>query len=135
MRSLQSRYIIVFFGALLMVVVWNLHRASVHQLQLQEEYLHTKAVAERLQALKEGWSSTSQERANLQRTIKKVLNNSEGVDVIQNGGRLNVSATRIDAKSVERLLNKVLNQGVEITQLHLERINDTSASLKLEIAL
>jgi hypothetical protein len=55
MMQVQPRYIALLMIVLLIAVLTGEYRAKTEQHQLEQEFLATKAVAERLSALQEGW--------------------------------------------------------------------------------
>lgn len=135
MSRVNPLHIVLLALTLLGLGGYRLHLALEHNGQMHASLSEVRRVGERTEALRRTWFATPSANPALQRLLNSAAVKNGGVTMTRQGDHLSLRAARMDARSLDALLDSVLNAPCEIRSIEIRRVDDTHASLLLEIAV
>lgn len=124
-------------GALLLVVIMflflKLHGLQKELVEAKEEYKASKELAVDVSSLKALYANKQKTQSAIERILEQRILQSANIKVEKKRKSIKISAKSIDAKGLNFLMGKILNGTYNITQLHIKRLNQTDATLEMEI--
>ena len=123
MNRINPLYIILLLILLFFVALFKLHSAKMQLLESEKSYKKSMQLTVELSGLKDAYSR----RFILSPSVKNLVLQRK----IKNG--LIISSKNIDINSLNILMGKVINGTYNITKLNITRLNDTQASIYMEL--
>lgn len=124
-------------GAVLVVLLAFLFfKLSDAKSSLQEEkllYQESKNLALQLSSLKEIYGQKEKTLLSVKRLLSQSSIKSSGVTMQQSKEGLILSAKSMNLTALNSLMGKLINGSYKIAALNIERVNESHASLKVEI--
>ena len=123
MNRINPLHISLLLVILLFVFIFKLSNAKTELLNAQHAYKDNKEIALKLSALRDAYTK----KFIIPSSIKPLAVQKK----IKNG--ISISFKKMDLKSLNLLMQKVLNETYNIIKLEIVRLSDTEVSLKMEI--
>ena len=120
---------------LLVFVYVKLESAKEDQVSVKADYEKINTLALNIVSLKKTWQVGKKNKVKLEKLLHAGA--LRDVDMIKKYKRdsVTLSAKTMTYKSSQYLLNKLLNDPFVITNMKIKRLDETTVSLKMEIAL
>ncbi|MDX1294949.1 MAG: hypothetical protein R3302_01695 [Sulfurimonadaceae bacterium] len=135
MKQINPLYIALLLIAALMFVTVKLYQANEINKEAAASLQQTETMAKRIVTLKKEWDNGKKSYASLQRLLKTPMLRNAGVTGNKKSDSIQISAKQLDKKSLDYLMNKLLNGTYTVKALKIKRIDATTASFYAEVAL
>ena len=133
MNRLNPLHIIILLIVLLAFVMVKLNTAKEEMADVKSSYKQTTVLADKIKGLK----STYFNKNRVQRAINQILRNYTLKDAKimkkVSDSSLLLTSKNMKMHSLNFLLGKILNGDYIVSELQIKKINDKTASLRLEI--
>jgi len=123
MNRINPLHISLFFLVVFVVLVFKLNTTKSELIEVKKAYKENINIATKLSGLKNAYTK----KFILPPSLNALVDQKQ----IKNG--LTISAKKLDLKSLNLLMQKVLNGAYNITKLKITRLNDVDVSLQMEI--
>ena len=135
MKQINPLQLLLFLALLLAVALFMLHNKKEEVTSIKNEITHISAVADEIVNLKKSWGN---KKINKTKAMK-ILNHSR----IKNGGisykvsrsTITIEGKNIDLRTLNYLLNKILNATLNVTTLKIRHLDEHHADITMEIQL
>lgn len=135
MKQINPLYVALLLLAALVVVTVKLYQSNQMQKEAIASLHETETMAKRIVALKKTWDENKKNVITLERLLKSPMLRNVEITQQKKQDRLILKAERIDKKSADYLLNKLLNGSYTISVLKIRRLGEQEASFHVEVAL
>jgi len=132
-RQIHPFYLLAMMLMLLLALMWKNSKIESEIAYIQNERIEERAIAKRIVELKKVMKAPQKKRLD-DFLESSVFGSSDLSHRIKNG-RYIISASRLNARQLQSILNRVLNMSVKVSQLKVEGKDDRSASFYMEINL
>jgi hypothetical protein len=127
----------LYIGALLVMVLGftfvQLQQSKMRLETLEGEYAQSLETALTLRALREAYDTKQSEKKNLVQHVDTLIKRGAAIEKIEKKSSLSLKSDSLELKQLETLFSKILNANYKIDTLRLERINQESVRLQMEI--
>ena len=123
MNRINPLHISLFFLVVFVVLVFKLNTTKSELIEVKKAYKENINIATKLNGLKNAYTK----KFILPPSLNALVDQKQ----IKNG--LTLNAKKLDLKSLNLLMQKVLNGAYNITKLKIIRLDDADVSLQMEI--
>jgi len=124
-------------GALLAVVIlflfFKLSGVKSELKEANKSFIESEKLAVNLSTLKAVYADKKKTKKSLEKILSNRTLKTSGLIVKHSKKSVHISAKTIDALVLNTLMGKVLNGSYNITMLKIKKLNETKASLDMEI--
>ena len=133
MNRINPLYLALLLLFVLLMLVFKLENAKSELSEAKEEYKATAALVSELSGLKKVYADKKKVKKELVRVLNNPLLKKLDMQQHTTGSAMRIDIKSIDAKALNYLMGKVLNNSYNITALTIKRLSDEKASLQMEI--
>jgi hypothetical protein len=127
-------YLLLLAVTLIGVMGYRVHLAQLEQRQLSQSLQETRAMGVKIRQLKTVWFDGDQTRKRLDGLLKSAPLRSEAITMTRHRSHITLTAARIGAQKLDHLTGKLLNGTYEVRKMNIRRLDDTHASITVEVA-
>ena len=133
MNRINPLHIIAFIVVLSLFFTFKLNQSKDELQELKTTYKETLTLANKV----DSFSKSYKDKVMIKKRLNKILNHPilskyEIKKEIKNS-KITLTSSELDKSSLNYLMSKLLNSTFNITKLNIKSINDSKASLRLEI--
>ena len=132
-RSIHPLYMLGLMVALLLSVIWKNSTIENEIVNELSERANAKVMAKRIVELKKVMQTGS--KGEIERFVDGVVFSNAELTHKVKGDRYIIDAKNMNAGQLQSFLNRILNMSVNILQMKVERKDDKTVSLYMEIGL
>jgi len=133
MNRINPIYIVVLLTILLSLMIYKLGASKSELEENKESFKTTQAIALKLVSLKDVYADNVKIKQSLQRILNDASLRSAGLKTKFKATALSISAQSVDLKTLNLLLNKILNGAYIVESMRIKRVSRTKADLQMEI--
>lgn len=133
MNRINPLYIIALLVTILIVGIFKLQNIRNELKELKKSYKETKTLSTELSMLKAQYKNSSKIKISLRNILKNPILKSSLLDYSFKKSSLFINSKSIDINALNFLMSKILNASYQINKLDIKRLNDKTASFKMEI--
>jgi hypothetical protein len=133
MNRINPIYIVVLLTILLSLLIYKLGTSKSELEENKESFKTTQAIALNLVSLKDVYADNIKIKQSLQRILNDTSLRSAGLKTKFKTTALSISAQSVDLKTLNLLLNKILNGAYVIESMKIKSVSSTKADLQMEI--
>jgi len=133
MNRINPLYIIALLVTILIVGIFKLQNTRSELKELKKSYKETKTLSTELSMLKAQYKNSSKIKISLRNILKNPILKSSLLDYSFKKSSLFVNSKSIDINALNFLMSKILNAPYQINKLDIKRLDDKTASFKMEI--
>lgn len=133
MSRINPLYVVAGLVIVLLLALMQLQGTKEHLSELKGEYSEVKVLSSELVGLKHAYGDAKKSKKSLQRILRASMMKKEKVLSTFTKQGVKITASSIDKKTLNYLMGKILNGAYNITNLKIERLSDTKASINMEI--
>ncbi len=123
MNRVNPIYIAIFLFSILFILLFKLNEIKSELRELKVSYKESLNLSQELSQLKKVY----RQKLRLPASISSHITQKK----IKNG--VSISAEKLDLRTLNSLMSKVLNGAYKITELNVKRLNNTEVTLYMEI--
>ncbi|MDF1878179.1 hypothetical protein JHD46_00845 [Sulfurimonas sp. SAG-AH-194-C20] len=124
-------------GGLLLVIImflfFKLGEVKSELGEVKSEFLVSEALAVDLKALKSIYVDKKKVKNRIEKILRTTSIKTAALSLNHKKKFIKISSKSMDSRVLNTLMGKVLNDSFNITTLKIKRLNDTKASLEMEI--
>jgi len=133
MNRINPIYIVVLLTILLSLMIYKLGASKSELEENKESFKTTQAIALKLVSLKDVYADNVKIKQSLQRILNDASLRSAGLKTKFKATALSISAQSVDLKTLNLLLNKILNGAYIVESMRIKSVSRTKADLQMEI--
>ncbi len=135
MNKINPIYILGFFVLVLIIVIFQNFSIKNKILETTQQVSSIKQNGQVIASLKKHWKNPAQS----QKSIDAILNHRDFkanvVKLKKKASSYKISLHNLDAKKLDKLVGKILNEYVILKKITIDRIAENNISMKMEIEL
>jgi hypothetical protein len=133
MNRINPIYIVVLLTILLSLLIYKLGTSKGELEENRESFKTTQEIALKLVSLKDVYADNIKIKQSLQRILNDTSLRSAGLKTKFKTTALSISAQSVDLKTLNLLLNKILNGAYIVESMRIKSVSSTKADLQMEI--
>ena len=133
MNRINPLYTIALLVTILIVGIFKLQNTRSELKELKKSYKETKTLSTELSMLKAQYKNSSKIKISLRNILKNPILKSSLLDYSFKKSSLFINSKSIDINALNFLMSKILNASYQINKLDIKKLDDKTASFKMEI--
>ncbi len=135
MNKINPLYILLFFVFFAVIMAWMTSQKREQEQELLHEISLMRQEGEYIGALKSRWKDDAKDLQKLERITKRITAKGDDIKVKKEKGIYRLDMPMLAGSQVEKFVNDVLNETINLESLELVRTGDNNISLTLECQL
>lgn len=133
MSRVNPLYIVAALVVVFVFALMQLQATNEHLNEVKSEYSEVKSLASELVGLKRTYGDAKKSKKSIQRILRASAVKKADISSKFSKNGVKITAESLDKKALNYLMGKILNGAYNITNLKIERLSDTKASINMEI--
>jgi len=135
MKQINPLQLVIFLTLLLGISLYMLHNKKAEVTTIKNKIAHVNAVADEIVNLKKSWGNKKINKTKAMRILNHSIIKNGDIKYKVSRSTIAIEGKNIDLKTLNYLLNKILNATLNVTALKIRHLDEHHADITMEIRL